>query len=88
MPRLRLRRGKPRARKAPSRPVIKIKGRMRPMGTKVEIKGVETTGLVVRDMIASDARSFARYMLRDDYKAKIAMRYETAAEVQKPRPAT
>lgn len=53
------------------------------MGTKVEIKGIETPGLVIRDMVASDARSFARYMLREEYQATIAVRYQTAADVQK-----
>ncbi|NNF77610.1 MAG: GNAT family N-acetyltransferase [Rhizobiales bacterium] len=53
------------------------------MGTKVEIKGVQTPGLVIRDMVAPDARSLARYMLRDEYQATIAVRYETAADVQK-----
>lgn len=53
------------------------------MGTKVEIKGIETPGLMIRDMVAADARSFARYMLLDEYQAKIAVRYESAADVQK-----
>ncbi|MEM7426016.1 MAG: GNAT family N-acetyltransferase [Pseudomonadota bacterium] len=53
------------------------------MGTKVEIKGIETPGLVIRDLKASDARSFARYMLREDYQSKIAVRYESTSDVQK-----
>ena len=50
---------------------------------KVEIKGIETPGLIIREMKAADARSFARYMMRDDYQAKIAVRYESAADIQK-----
>ena len=67
----------------PSRPTVRIKAQRAHMGTKVEIKGVQTPGLVIRDMVAPDARSLARYMLREEYQATIAVRYETAADVQK-----
>ncbi len=67
----------------PSRPTLRIKVKRANMGTKVEIKGVQTPGLIIRDMVASDARSFARYMLREDYQATIAVRYQSAADVQK-----
>ncbi len=53
------------------------------MGTKVEIKGVETPGLMIRDMVAHDARSFSRYMLREEYQATIAVRHQSATDVQK-----
>lgn len=66
-----------------AKPVLKIRKALKQMGTKVEIKGVETPGLLIREMKASDARSFARYMMRDDYQAKIAVRYESAADIQK-----
>ncbi len=67
----------------PTRPSVRIKAKQSQMGTKVEIKGIETPGLIIRDMVASDARSFARYMLREEYQATIAVRYQTAADVQK-----
>ena len=67
----------------PSRPTVRIKVKRANMGTKVEIKGVQTPGLIIRDMVASDARSFARYMLREDFQATIAVRYQSAADVQK-----
>ncbi len=53
------------------------------MGIKVEIKALETPGLVMWEMIAADARSFAQYMLREDYQSTIAIRYQSAADVQK-----
>ncbi len=65
------------------KPVVNIRKALKQVGTKVEIKGVETPGLLIREMQASDARSFVRYMLRDDYQSKIAVRYESAADVQK-----
>ena len=66
-----------------AKPVLKIRKALKQMGTKVEIKGVETPGLLIREMKASDARSFARYMMREDYQAKIAVRHESAADIQK-----
>ncbi len=51
--------------------------------TAIQISGVETKALLLREIQASDARAFADYMLRDDFQRTIAMRHKSALEVQR-----
>ena len=51
--------------------------------TAIQISGVETKALLLREIESSDARAFADYMLRDEFQRMIAVRYKSALEVQR-----
>ncbi|QPC44771.1 GNAT family N-acetyltransferase [Kaustia mangrovi] len=52
------------------------------MRAALQISRVETPALVLREIRARDARSFAAYMLSKDYQSHIAVRYASPADVQ------
>lgn len=52
------------------------------MRAALQISRMETPALVLREIRARDARSFAGYMLRKEYQTNIAVRYASPADVQ------
>ena len=52
------------------------------MHTAVQISGIETPRLFIREIRSRDSRQFSDYMLRADYQAAIAVRYTHSAEVE------